>query len=437
MADNKHAQHDDKAHFSTAPPWNPQIKLVMTVGFGILLILLAVIFWSIIPFALTTAVVAYLLNPLTRFNTKYLAGGKRGWGVMWTFVTIILFVLFVVFALAPPLVEQTISGVTSVVNTFERLINEPIIINEDLSMLTDPDPESDEPISIAEFVTFQLDQQGFDTFNSWLTNTAQNLEIDRETLTQVFNIGGDVTTSVLGSIFSIAGTAIGFVFNSLFFVTILAMFLAGGENMVQTILNTAPDGYRDDVKRLLCELGEVWDAYVRGNLILGLIMSVIMWIFATIMGLPNPLFLAFVAFAMEFIPNIGATITMAVAALLALASGSTTFEALNGITVALIVIGVWIVMQNLQAIILVPRITGEALKLHPAVVILAVIWGGTFGGIVGIIIAPPLVSSFRVILQYIYGRLTGREAFSSVEEDDNDDPYLLPNKAYHPREGVV
>ena len=75
-------------------------------------------------------------------------------------------------------------------------------------------------------------------------------------------------------------------------------------------------------------------------------------------------------------------------------------------------------MQQLEAIVLVPRIVGENLQLHPAIVILAVIWGGTSGGVLGVIIAPPIVASIRIILQYMYGRLTGREAFMSHDDED-------------------
>jgi predicted PurR-regulated permease PerM len=58
---------------------------------------------------------------------------------------------------------------------------------------------------------------------------------------------------------------------------------------------------------------------------------------------------------------------------------------------------------------------GENLKLHPAVVILSVIWGGSFGGLLGIVVAPPLVASARIILHYVYGRLTERTAFAKRE----------------------
>lgn len=395
--------------YSTAPAWNPQTTSIVSIGFALLLGVLGVIFWSVIPLALTTVVIAYLLNPITNFIEQYVTRGRRSWAVLFTFILIVVVVLLILFILIPPLVEQTISGITSLLNTGVMLIREPIIVSGDSALLSHP--ETNQPIAITDYVSLLMQEQGFDTFNEWIMSVTQNLSLDRTTIQQIFNLGGDVTTTILGSIFSITGSIIGLLFNSLFFVSILAILLSGGKKMTISILSAVPDGYQDDARKLLSDLAGVWDDYVRGNLTLGLIMGVAMWLFATILGLPNPLFLAFVAFAMEFIPNIGPTIAMVVAAVLALASGSTTFPETSSVTIAGIIVIVWTVAQQLEANLLVPRIVGDNLKLHPVIVILAVIWGGSFGGIIGIIIAPPLVASIRIILQYIYGRLTGRAAF--------------------------
>ncbi|MEL6151960.1 MAG: hypothetical protein AAFR56_20185, partial [Chloroflexota bacterium] len=62
---------------------------------------------------------------------------------------------------------------------------------------------------------------------------------------------------------------------------------------------------------------------------------------------------------------------------------------------------------------------GDSLRLHPIIVILAVLWGAAIGGVVGIIIAGPIVATLRLVLQYIYGRLTGRPAFPAPLEAES------------------
>ena len=119
---------------------------------------------------------------------------------------------------------------------------------------------------------------------------------------------------------------------------------------------------------------------------------------------------------MEFVPTIGAWVTGLAAVLMAIVGGSATFPELGNLSVVLLVAVIWSVMVNIQAIFIAPRIVGESLGLHPVAVILAVIWGGTIGGLAGVILAPAIVATLRVLLQYVYGRLTGQEAFSPPTE---------------------
>jgi predicted PurR-regulated permease PerM len=404
-----------ESEHSTAPPWDDHMTMIMAIAFSSLLIVLGVVFWSVIPFALGTTIIAYLLNPLTNFLQKRVTFGRRGWAVLLTFLIILVIILLVFIVLIPPLIEQSINGITSLWTFLVNLFTQPIFINPELPLIRDP--ATTEAIAISDYINVLLAQQGFSTVSEWLISTGQNLTLDRETIQQFFSIGGGLTTGVLGSVFSIAGSTLSLVLNTVFFLTVLAILLGGGRTLSDAILDAVPDGYESDSQRLLADLGGVWDSYVRGNFTLGLIMGFAMWTLAVVLGLPNPLFLAFIAFAMEFVPNVGPLIAMGVATAMGVGNGSSTFPGLSNFAVGGLVIVIWFVMQQLEATVLVPRIVGESLKLHPAIVILSVIWGGSFAGIIGVIIAPPLVASIRIILHYIYGRLTGRTAFTKREPE--------------------
>ncbi|MDQ7024351.1 MAG: AI-2E family transporter [Anaerolineae bacterium] len=420
--------------YSTAPPWDDKISTIMAIGFASLLIVMGVVFWAVIPFALTTTVIAYLLNPITDFFQKRVTFGRRGWAVFLTFLLILIVIVLVFILLLPPLVEQSINGVVSLWDILVEFVTQPIVISSDdlpfvdgeISLFNHPDnPEI--PISIRDHLEILLNEMDFSTES--ILQTSQELSIDRETLQQFFSIGGGVTSSLVGSIFSIAGSTVSLVLNTLFFLTILATLLGGGRSITDKIVDTVPDGYESDSERLLTDLGNVWNSYVRGNFTLGVVMGFAMWLIAIVLGLPNPLFLAFVAFAMEFIPNLGPVIAMVIAGAMALAGGSSTFPEMGNLTVTGLMVIAWFVMQQLEAIVLVPRIVGDSLKLHPAIVILSVIWGGSFGGIIGVVIAPPLVASIRIIMHYIYGRLTERTAF--IEREPN------PESAIERMTGVI
>lgn len=409
---------EDNRNHSTAPIWDAQTSLLIGVGFAILLIALAVVFWSVIPLALGTSVIAYLLDPIADFFDKRVTFGRRGLSILLTFLFIIVIVVLVFVMLLPPLIQQAGDSVTSLYNSGRQLVIEPYEPFQNLIA-----PESETPISLSTYITQQLDEQGFEASSEWLLETGRNLNIDRQTIQQIFNVGGGVTTSLLGSIFSIAGSTLGLIFNSLFFISILGILLGGADQIPPVLFRAAPDGYEDDARRLLTDLAAVWDAYVRGNFYLGLIMGFAMWVLAIVLGLPNPLFLAFIAFSMEFIPNIGPTISNLAAVSLALVGGSSTFPEMSPFLLAGIIFVLWIILQQIEAIVLVPRIVGGSLKLHPAIVVLSVIWGGSLGGLIGVIIAPPLVASIRIILQYFYGRLTGRAAFVDHDENPPESPF--------------
>jgi len=93
-----------------------------------------------------------------------------------------------------------------------------------------------------------------------------------------------------------------------------------------------------------------------------------------------------------FIPIIGAVVTGALAALVALVSG--------GLTDALIVLAIVLVVQQLEGNVLQPILVGRSLNLHPAVVILAVTAGGTLAGVVGAFLAVPAVAVAAVMIRY-------------------------------------
>ncbi|MEL6309739.1 MAG: AI-2E family transporter [Chloroflexota bacterium] len=356
--------------YSTAPKWDVETTSLVKMGFAIALVGLGIVFWSIIPLLLSTVVVTYLLRPFTNFFTNRLAGGNRGFGVLLTFIFLFIIVIAFFLLLIPPLFEQTVNGITSIFIAIDLLWSEPIM-NGDSSLFNSPDGM---PISLSEYVTLFAQQQGVTTFNDWIIIIVDTLQLDRDSVQEIATVGGGITTVLVGSVFSLAGSTIGFIFSSLFFFTILGSLLVDGKRFIDIIVKRAPSGYEEDTVHLLADLGNVWNGYIRGNATVGLIMGVVMWIFATILDLPNPLFLAFVAFSMEFIPTIGAWITMICIMIMALVGGSATFPEFAHLPLALTVGVIWQVMVQIQAIFIAPRIVGENLGLHPVAVILAVIW---------------------------------------------------------------
>jgi predicted PurR-regulated permease PerM len=132
--------------------------------------------------------------------------------------------------------------------------------------------------------------------------------------------------------------------------------------------------------------------FIKAQAVVGLVDAVFIGIGLAVLGIPLALPLAVLVFFGAFIPIVGAVVTGALAALVALVT--------NGVTSALIVIGLVLLVQQLEGNVLQPILVGRTLDLHPALVILAVTAGGSLAGITGAFLAVPVVAVGAVTVRY-------------------------------------
>jgi predicted PurR-regulated permease PerM len=224
------------------------------------------------------------------------------------------------------------------------------------------------------------------------------------------SIGG-----ITGPAFSVVGAFFGFLVNMAFMLVIMFYFMRDGDRFAENLVNITPMAYRGDVRRMLYELGKVWNAYFRGQLILCTLVGIAVYIAALVLGLPRAEILGLLAGILEFIPNFGPFLALVPAFFMALVSESTTLPFLSGLPYALIVGVVWTLIQNLEAIYLVPRVMGGNLNLHPVMVIIGVLAGASVAGAIGIILAAPSMATIRLFGQYIYGKLFDLDPFPQPE----------------------
>ena len=140
-------------------------------------------------------------------------------------------------------------------------------------------------------------------------------------------------------------------------------------------------------------------SYVRATVLVALVDAVGIGIGLAILRVPLALPLAALVFLGAFIPVIGATLTGAVAVLVALVT--------VGPVKALILLGVVIAVQQLEGHVLQPLIMGRAVALHPLAVILAIATGVVVAGIVGGLVAVPLLAVVNTAVRYLVSHPTG------------------------------
>lgn len=137
-------------------------------------------------------------------------------------------------------------------------------------------------------------------------------------------------------------------------------------------------------------------AFTRTQILVALIDAVGIGIGALILGLPLAIPLAVLVFLASFIPFVGAIATGAIAVLVALVD--------QGPTTALIMLGVVLLVQQVESHVLQPLLLGHAVSLHPVAVLLAVTAGSLASGIVGALFAVPFVATLNTVLLYLHGR---------------------------------
>lgn len=137
-------------------------------------------------------------------------------------------------------------------------------------------------------------------------------------------------------------------------------------------------------------------AFTRTQILVALIDAVGIGLGAIILGLPLAVPLAVLVFLASFIPFVGAIATGAIAVLVALVD--------QGPTTALIMLGIVLLVQQIESHVLQPLLLGHAVSLHPVAVLLSVTAGSLAAGIVGALFAVPFVATLNTVLLYLHGR---------------------------------
>jgi predicted PurR-regulated permease PerM len=287
--------------------------------------------------------------------------------------------------------------------SLEHTLNEPLTFNGD-------------PILINGEAFIPLQRLQAATGMKHITDIINLSDFDPVRTTQSF------VQSFTGPAVDVVGGALTAIINMIFLFSVMFFLMRDGAIFTDKGVQLLPTLYQGDARRLLYELGQVWNAYLRGQLTLALFMGIVVFTIATIIGMPNPLILGMISMILEFIPSIGSGLAIFPAALLALTAHSTTFPGLQGAPFAVMVVIIWALLQNIEAYILVPRIMGGSLNLHPIAVILGIIAGASLAGVLGVILAAPMVASLRIFGQYIYGKLMDRDPFPAVIRKKNKTP---------------
>ncbi|MBU2601777.1 MAG: AI-2E family transporter [Actinobacteria bacterium] len=238
--------------------------------------------------------------------------------------------------------------------------------------------------------------------------------------------GQDLFGSIDSILSTTAGALAGFASSlgrlllTLFLTLIYSLYLVSdGPRLASSAWSLVPVRHRPELEELQCQVVRVWRAFFRGQLLMvtlfGLSVGLVMWG----LGLPSALMVGIMAGVMDLVPSIGALVAGGLAVLMALIQGSEHLAVGNGMF-ALIVLAVYLGLQQLESSVLQPRIMGRSVELPGIVIIVGIMAGASVAGILGAYLAVPVMATARVVGIYVHRKLT--EGHGSGEPGEPDEP---------------
>ncbi len=201
------------------------------------------------------------------------------------------------------------------------------------------------------------------------------------------------------------------------------------DNLRVRIINLAPKDERSDLDHLYRDIRAVWMGYLRGQIRLIVILSVLYALAWFAIGLRGALALGVLAGLLNLLPEIGPLAVASLATIVAFLEGS-NFIPVSNFWFAIITLGVYLILNNFKTIWLQPRILGQSVFLHEGVVFVAIIGAIVLQGVLGVLIIVPLLASLVVAGRYIRRRLLGLPPFDDDEEPASvAPPPVLPSTA--------
>ncbi|MGE5376434.1 MAG: AI-2E family transporter [Bacteroidota bacterium] len=212
-------------------------------------------------------------------------------------------------------------------------------------------------------------------------------------------------------------------------ITIVSIhfFLSQWPNMRDGLIAFAPPPYRPELQELYQRIRRVWMGYLRGQIVLMLIVGVVFTIAWTVIGIPGALVLGVIAGLLTLIPDVGPFIAAGFAVAVALLEGSSWIP-LSNFWVAGITVLAYLVLIGMKNFFLRPIVMGRSVHINEALVFVIIMIATILEGILGALLIVPLYATTVVIFGYLRRKILGQPPF----DDDGANQFVMPEEKINP-----
>lgn len=326
---------------------------------------------ALVPFAVG-GVIAYILAPFVALLERAfpqkgrMARLARPLAILFSYLFMLGVLFLAGFFLVPPLVDQTVELIQQVPDYWEDLQRQGGTL---ISLYEERVPEA----------------------------LRQRIEGNLDAVTS--QLGAALQTAgmaTFGAVSTIIGITAGLALLPLWMFYVLKDQREG----MHWFYTRWPVAWRDDVRAIVGLIDQVLGAYIRGQLVLGIIIGVVTGLAMWVLGIRQSLVLGVLAGVFELIPILGPWLAFTVAALVTLATAP---DRILWVGLAFLLI------QQLENTFLVPKVQGDAVRIHPAIIMLLLVIGGSLWGLWGIVIIVPVAAILRDVFVYLYHRFDDGE----------------------------
>lgn len=239
---------------------------------------------------------------------------------------------------------------------------------------------------LVPFLVSQI-QLLFSNFPKYVNQVAALLNIHADP-SNVSNYFESDINSISKNALTVTGKIFSGVFSTLAVFVVSFYLMLEREKIKKQFVSICPKKYQENILKTIIQIENKIGLWLRGQLILCFAIGIFTWTGLAILGLPFALPLALMAGILEIVPTIGPIISAIPAIIVALTISP-------GLAVSVVIF--YIVLQALENNILVPKIMEKAVGLNPIVIIIGVLIGGKFLGILGALLAVPLIAMTVII----------------------------------------
>lgn len=394
-----------EAEAVASPPWSNAAKLTVAAGIGLVLLLIGYTVRSVFVTAALAGFVAFLIAPLIRIIHVRLRVA-RGLALLIAYLLVLTGTLVFGLLMAGAIIES-----------IRQL--DPVGAVIDIADWAKKNAEGFRSVTY-----FGMD---FD-LSELVDSLQENLDTEELEESSGFKVTTDQLVTLLGgalaTLRAAAGIFVAIVMSGLV-TLIVAMYLnADSAKYHAAIVRSVPSGYEGDALLMSKKLTRVWKGYLYGQLVNSAITGTMVWLVLWMVGMPGAFVMGVVMAILNMIPTFGPILAAIPGVLAALVNGTTRFE-MSNLAFAVLVVIIYLVVVQVQANLIAPRVMGTAVRLPAAVIMLGLIAGFSVGGLLGSLLAVPVIATLRDVFGYLYAKLIDRDPFP-------DRPTLPPQQEEPP-----